>query len=1275
MTVLVSNSPGFTPPDSTLYDSGVRPFASETVSSIDNFDLSRKAQVLSGFHRSDEDPQKSSSTTTFSDFHHSPLHASDTALTSSKRKVVGRYSRYFTIEGASSRSHQNGTSPLLVLHGLVAGQIISVLIDSGCELEAVLSNPCAERLGLVRTPSSLSAERWDGSLSSLEVVGHPIALDLGGQLTCELKPYCAQSLPYDLILGKEWLRMWNPRINWKNETLLVFDPVSQKVVRLAAQDAEKHIPPHVITATQLKRRARKGIPIYVVQINNIGIPIMDSGNDNQNDESEPELTSLLTEFSDVFPDDLPPGLPPERSVELKIDLEPEAKPIKRPIYKLSMEELNEVKRQIDDLLEKGFIRPSISPWGSSVLFVPKKDGGLRMCVDYRALNKATIRNNYPLPRIDEVWDQIGGSKYFTSLDLRSGYNQIRIAKEDTEKTCFRTRYGAYEFLVVPFGLAGAPPIFQSLMNEVLRPYLDRFCLVYLDDILIYSRTREEHLEHIRLVFSQLRKHRLYAKLSKCAFMRSNLTYLGHNISNQGISVEERKIHAINSWERPQNVVNVQSFLGLCNYYRRFVPHFARIAAPLTDLTKKTNPFSWGSSQEMSFNNLKAALLKAPVLRCADYSLPFEVQSDASGVGLGAVLQQTDDHGTRPVAYYSRKLNSAEQNYAPHEQELLAIVSALREWRCYLLGRKFTVKTDHKPLQYLQDQKQLSRRQARWILFLQEFDFNYVYIPGRSNHAADALSRSHAASRPLTWDDVNPPLKGHSAIIAAMSVLRSDALTEVKSAYQTDTDFSSHYERPTAPYVLRDGLLFKNHALCIPSGPLRDVVLHDHHDAPVAGHRGVQKTIRSLNLSYYWPSIRKDVIEYVRSCEKCQRAKASRQRKPGLIRPFPPPLRKWEVVSMDFVFDLPLTPSGNNGLVVIVDKLSRQAHFIALKPGFDAADLANLYLTDIFRHHGLPRMIISDRDVRFTSLFWKTLTQLLGIKLNLSTAYHPQTDGQSERTIGTFEEMVRPYVCYLQSDWDLYLAQLEFAYNNSIHDATGQTPFYIATGQHPVGLADVLLSTPPETLIPPSVHDIISSTNQATALARQAISSMNAHMSQTVNAHRRPVDFSVGQLVLLSTQNLRLPGGSLRTKKLSNKWIGPFRVLSRLADGRAYTLDLPAHMKLHPTFHVSFLKPYFPNRFPARASSPAHPDVFEDGHEEWEVESILAHRVSHRRLDYLVSWVGLPEHENAWIPESSLINSPELLTAYWAAHGPRPLPSLRPSPRPSRRCPARGRASS
>jgi Reverse transcriptase (RNA-dependent DNA polymerase)/RNase H-like domain found in reverse transcriptase len=253
-----------------------------------------------------------------------------------------------------------------------------------------------------------------------------------------------------------------------------------------------------------------------------------------------------------------------------------------------------------------------------------------MCIDYRALNKATIRNNYPLPRIDEVWDQIGGSKYFSTLDLRSGYNQIRVADEDVHKTCFRTRYGAYEFLVVPFGLSGAPPVFQALMNEVLRPYLDEFCLVHLDDILIYSKTEEDHIQHLRSVLNKLRDHRLYAKLSKCELFKPSLLYLGHHISASGIGVEEKKISAIRNWVRPRTLGNLQSFLGLCNYYRKFVMNFSQMAAPLTDLTRRDTPYTWGENQESAFTQLKEALMSAPILRCADSSLPFQVQADASG---------------------------------------------------------------------------------------------------------------------------------------------------------------------------------------------------------------------------------------------------------------------------------------------------------------------------------------------------------------------------------------------------------------------------------------------------------------------------------------------------------------------------------------------------------------------------------------------------------------------------------------------------------------------
>ena len=459
----------------------------------------------------------------------------------------------------------------------------------------------------------------------------------------------------------------------------------------------------------------------------------------------------------------------------------------------------------------------------------------------------------------------------------------------------------------------------------------------------------------------------------------------------------------------------------------------------------------------------------------------------------------------------------------------------------MLGNKFIVKTDYRPLQYLQTQAHLSRRQARWVLFLQDFHFDWEYVSGASNRAADALSRQDVDPIHSTWGSLNlyndaskPQNVISKGSINAMVIVNSETIDQLPSQYADDPDFASLFANPAGSYRVKEGRLFKDNMLCVPRGPLRDTILHDHHDAAVSDHRGFAKTLSSIRRSYFWPTLRKDAENYVKSCDACQRAKALRQPRGGLIRPFPPPMKKWEVISMDFVFDLPVTSSGKSGIAVIVDKLSRQAHFLSLSPKFDAVDLAHLYLHEVYRHHGLPRVLISDRDVRFTSLFWTTLMKRLGVKLNLSTAYHPQTDGQSERTIGTLEDMIRPYVCYLQTDWDQYLDQLEFAYNNSEHTSTGQTPFLVTYGQHPNTMDDVLLRAPPDGEDPPAVQNLLDATERARTLAREAIAQMNSRMAEHVNAHRRDVQFQIGDSVLLSTQNLRLPVGTTRAKKFASR---------------------------------------------------------------------------------------------------------------------------------------------
>ena len=423
---------------------------------------------------------------------------------------------------------------------------------------------------------------------------------------------------------------------------------------------------------------------------------------------------VVCEFPDVFPEELP-GLPPEREIEFTVELVPGTLPFAQTPYRMAPAELRELKRQLEELLEKGYIRPSFSPWGSPVLFVRKKDGSLRLCIDYRKLNQVTIKNRYPLPRIDDLFDQLQSAHVFSKIDLRSGYYQLRIRDSDIERTAFRTRYGHFEFLVMPFGLTNAPAAFMDLMHRVFHQFLDRFVVVFVDDILVYSASEEEHAEHLRIVLQTLREHQLYAKLSKCEFWLQQVHFLGHVFSGEGVSVDPAKVEAVLQWESPRSVSEIRSFLGLAGYYRRFVRDFSQVAAPLTRLTRKGVSFVWSEQCEQSFIELKRLLTSAPVLALPSGEEGFDVCTDASGVGLGAVLMQQG----RVVAYASRQLKPHEESYPTHDLELAAVVFALRIWRLYLYGVSFVVRTDHQSLRYLFSQRDLNMRRRRWVEYVKD----------------------------------------------------------------------------------------------------------------------------------------------------------------------------------------------------------------------------------------------------------------------------------------------------------------------------------------------------------------------------------------------------------------------------------------------------------------------------------------------------------------------------------------------------------------------------
>ncbi|GJS02544.1 putative reverse transcriptase domain-containing protein [Tanacetum coccineum] len=533
---------------------------------------------------------------------------------------------------------------------------------------------------------------------------------------------------FNVIISMDWLSKYHAmiaytekivRIPWGNETL---------IVRSDGSDNGHGSRLNIISCTKTQRYLLKGYHVFLAHIT-----IKEAGDNSK--EKRLEDVPIVQDFLEVIPEDLP-GIPPARQVKFRIDLIPGAAPIARTPYQLAPSEMKELSNQLKEISDKGFIRPSSSPWGAPVLFVKKKDGSFRMCIDYRELNKLTVKNRYPLPRIDDLFDQLQGSSIYSKIDLRSGYHQLRVREEDIPKTAFRTRYGHYEFQVMPFGLTNAPAVFMDLMNRVCKPYLDKFVIVFIDDILIYSKNKQEHAEHLKLILELLKKEQLYAKFSKCEFWIPKVQFLGHVIDSQGIHVDPAKIESVKDWASPKSATEIRQFLGLAGYYRRFIEGFSKIAKPMTKLTQKKIKFDWSDKAEAAFQLIKQKLCSAPILALPEGNEDFIAYCDASIKGLGAVLMQRE----KVIAYASRQLKIHEKNYTTHDLELGAVVFALKIWRHYLYGTKCTVFTDHKSLQHILDQKELNMRQRRWLELLSDYDCEIRYHPGKANVVADALSR-------------------------------------------------------------------------------------------------------------------------------------------------------------------------------------------------------------------------------------------------------------------------------------------------------------------------------------------------------------------------------------------------------------------------------------------------------------------------------------------------------------------------------------------------------
>ena len=787
------------------------------------------------------------------------------------------------------------------------------------------------------------------------------------------------------------------------------------------------------------------------------------------------LSEEYHDFADVFDRSKADELPPHRSYNHKVELVDEDAKTQLPrsrIYPLSAHKLKQVKKYLDENLRKGFIAPSQAPFACPVLFAEKPNEGLRFCVDYRKLNAITKRNRYPIPLVDEVLGRLLGCKYLTRLDIIAAFNKLRIHPDSEDFTTFVTSLRAYKYRVLPFGLTNGPATYQQYINDVLFDYLNDFYQVYLDDILIYSKTKKDHTRHVRSILQKLRNAGLQVDILKCEFEVQETKFLGLLVSTDGIRMDSIKVQAVLDWTRPTNLKETQSFVGFCNFYRRFIRDFSKIAKPFVRLTRKDVIFEWSSECEEAFKRLKNAVTSAPVLRHFDKSKPVILKADSSDYVTGGILSQYDDDGAlHPVAFYSKNLTPIECNYQIYDKELLAIIRCLEHWRPELECTEIPVKifTDHKGLMYFAEGRDLSRRQARYLDILFEFNIKIMYRPGPQNVKADALTRmagsksnspnderlQHQHQTILTPDrleldgtnlsihDITEPIF-HTV---ATANIMNDFCFEIRDAIAESQD--KHHGVNLAKCSIRDDVLYHKNRLWVPLDLYADVI-REAHDQPACGHPGVARTYELLKREYYWRGIKADIARYVRNCYICHRAKASRHKLNGLLKPLPISQKRWQDIVMDFITGLP-TSEGHNAILAFIDRCIKERHYISCtagEEGTSAENTAYMLLKEVFRLHGLPASIISDRGPQFIATMWSSFCKRLGIQAKLSTAFHPETDGQTERANQDVERHLRTYCNYMQDDWAKWLSIAEFADNNAISASTGLTSFFANKGFHP-----------------------------------------------------------------------------------------------------------------------------------------------------------------------------------------------------------------------------------
>lgn len=825
-----------------------------------------------------------------------------------------------------------------------------------------------------------------------------------------------------------------------------------------------------------------------------------------NPEERKSLSKICSDYPDVF---YLPGdqLSSTNAIKHTIRLVPGTSAINTRPYRLPESQKEEIDKQVTKLLKEGVIEESDSPWNSPILVVPKKEGKKgdkrwRLVVDFRKLNEKTVGDAYPLPDITEILDQLGQSKYFSCLDMVMGYHQIELEEEDIEKTAFSTKNGHWAYRRLPFGLKTAPATFQRMMNTVLSGLTGTRCFAFLDDIVVYARSLAEHDQKLREILERLRRYKLKLQPEKCEFLRKEVNYLGHVITENGVRPDPSKIHAVEKIQPPTTVKQLKSFLGMAGYYRKFIQNFSRIATPLHLLLKKDAIFEWTEAQEQAFQKLKSKLIAQPVLQYPDFTREFVVTTDASNDGLGAVLSQGEVGRDLPVAYASRSLNKAESHYSTSEKELLAIVWALKYFRPYLYGRRFKIVTDHKPLVWIMNVKDPGSRLLRWRIKLEEFDYEVIYKKGSLNTNADTLSRISS-------------LKGE----------RPDVKLDEKTKKQ---------------------------------------ILYECHDAPLGGHRGMNKTYKAIKARYSWTNMRKEVENYVKKCRSCQMNKMSKPRKRAPMEITTTAEVPFEKCSLDIVGPMPETERGNRYILTFQDDLSKYVIAVPISHQ-DAETVAKGFVTHVVLKYGTPHTVLTDQGTNFLSDVFKNTCKLLKIKKIQSTAFHPETNGGLERSHRVLAEYLRHYIREDQSDWDDWVPFAMFTYNTTEHTATGYTPFELVFGRKSI-LPSTLADNPsPQYTYNDYVAELRSRLQTAHQIAKDNLLGSKVKSKECYDKGTEKLELRVGDKVLLHDETVRRG----RSKKLSAQWIGPYEVVA--LDRVNVTIK---RGKGTQTVHVNRVKPFY-----------------------------------------------------------------------------------------------------